>query len=100
MLSAIYANTAAAPLVSLSLAHIARTPTARLGISYQIVPDYVYLSDNPGAEAGIQPWYAVPLGAGLYLDSLLSGGIDGQPLILAVSGNVPAAPGATIDVLA
>ncbi len=100
MLSAIFANTAAAPLVSLSLVHIARTPTARLGISYQIVPDYVYQTNHPGGGAGIRPWYAVPLGAGLYLDSLLSGGIDGQPLMLASSGSVPAAPGATIDVLA
>jgi hypothetical protein len=100
MLSAVYANTAAAPLVSLSLVHIARTPTARLGISYQIVPDYVYQTQDPSAEGGIRLWYDVPLGAGLYLDSLLSGGVNGQPLILALSGSAAAAPGATIDVLA
>jgi hypothetical protein len=99
MLSAIFAPTAAAPLVSASLERIARTPTARLGISYQIVPAYVRPAWH-GAAAGIRPWYAQPLGSGLYLDSLLSGGVDGTPLVMPVSVYVPPAPGATIDVLA
>lgn len=100
MLSAIYGPSAAAPLVSLSLEHIARTPTARLGISYQIVPAYVLDTIRCGAPPGIVPWYAVPLGTGLYLDSLLAGGVDGQPLPLVLSVSVPPAPGSVIDVLA
>ncbi len=96
MLSAVFANTAAAPLVSLSLEHIARTPAARLGICYQIVPDYADQSNlDPAAQSGILPWYSLPLGAGLYLDSLLSGGTNGEPLILASNGT-----GATVDVSA
>lgn len=98
MLSAIWGPAAASPLVSLSLEHIARTPTARLGISYQIVPAYVLDTVRPEAP-GIVPWYAVPLGVGLYLDSLLGGGVNGQPLPLALCPS--AAPlGMTIDVLA
>jgi len=96
MLSAIFANTAAAPLISLTLERISRTPTARLGIVYQIVPSYQYQADHPDGGGGIRLWYEVPLGAGLYLNSLLSGGIDGQPLMLPVGG----ATGATIDLLA
>jgi len=97
MLSAIYGPGNASPLVSLSLEHIARSPAARLGISYQIVPSYVLQAESPD-DAGIVPWYAVPLGVGLYLDSLLGGGVDGQALPLALDGSP--APGTVIDVLA
>lgn len=100
MLSAIWGPAAASPLVSLSLEHIARTPTARLGISYQIVPAYVLDTVRGGPPPGIIPWYFVPLGTGLYLDSLLGGGINGQSLPLVLSGSGTPPLGMTIDVLA
>ncbi len=122
MLSAVYGPSAAAPLVSLSLVHIARTPKARLGIAYHLVPTFSFESarvrhrqrfvqpngfdqaDFLGGVAqrdgGIRLWYDVPLGTGLYLDSLLGGGIDGQPLTMSMSANYAASAGTALDVQA
>jgi len=123
MIYRVYGPIAAAPLLSLSLEHIARTPAARLGIVYQIVPMRHTLSPAAAANrALLAPNRPLPpselaellaarslnapvqlprnLGNGLYLDSLLSGGINGQPLPLSVERRVehyqpgPAAGGA------
>jgi hypothetical protein len=100
MLSAVHGPGAASPLVSLSLEHIARTPPARLGISYELLPAYVRESEapsDPQAAPGIVVWYHTPLGIGLYLDSLLGGGVNGQPLDLSVSAS--SAPATRVDVV-
>jgi hypothetical protein len=103
MLSAVHGPASASPLVSLSLEHISRTSAAQLGITYQIVPAYVLESEapaDPEAAPGIVLWYQTPLGVGLYLDSLLGGGVAGQPLPLDISVSAAAAPATTIDIVA
>ena len=83
----------AARLLELESA-FARTPLGRLGISYQIVPQYVirespFMVGEPWEEpSGIVPYYTLPLGVGLYLDSLLGGGVNGQPLPMGVTAVV------------
>ncbi len=54
---------------------------------------------GPRANRDIVEWYSVPLGVGLYLDSLLGGGINGQALPLFIS-LVPAGQTRQLDVIA
>jgi hypothetical protein len=84
MIRAVWAPAAAAPLLWLGLQKIARTPTARLAMAYRLVPQRIY-----------------PLGARLYLERLLAGGIVGETLPLAnqvIDLLRDAPPGALLDV--
>ena len=107
MLYRVYGPIAAEPLLHLALQRIARTPAARLGIVYNLVPRRPYPPAEIVRQAGVRHGgpvhpgeivaqlasrsmrgpYQLPqnLGQALYLGSILAGGVNGQTLPLSVS---------------
>jgi len=100
----------AEPVLHLALQHVARTPTARLGIVYQIADrtppaeithEIAVRRGAPLAPAGIanliahegvvRPGPALfNLGNALYLDSILAGGVNGETLPLSIGRRLEA----------
>ncbi len=108
MFTQILSPLSAAPNLALARAYIRRTPLARLGIVYQIQPQYCppsACSAPAGCCGAPQPpqnnaiaysellnksWAHAQLqltrtlGQELYLDSILMGGINGEPLDVTI----------------
>jgi hypothetical protein len=96
MLAPIYPPSAAAPLLFLSLVKIARTPTPRLRVGYQVTPRYPLCAERP-----LRPFIAHcvqtdknlrRLGQALLLDRYLAGGIVGTELPLSIAGAIDTRP--------
>ena len=121
MFTRILSPLAAEPNLALNHAYVRRTPLARLGIVYQIQPQYnggtiaraasalpqnnavAYseLLNNSWSHAQLE--LSRNLGAGLYLDSIIMGGVDGESLPVTVDSAAQAEiaahlPGGLIDV--
>jgi hypothetical protein len=119
MFTRILSPLSAEPNLALARAYIRRTPVARLSIVYQIEPQsaapspatprppqnnaiaYSELLNRSWAHAQLA--LTRNLGQGLYLDSILMGGIDGEPLDMTLDSAQLAEiaahmPGGLIDI--
>jgi hypothetical protein len=93
----------AEPILGLARNHARWTPLARLSIVYQIVPERPLPPPNALPRHPVAAGLGVvgrsdrgplevsqSLGQGLYLDSILMGGVDGEALPVTLDVNGPA----------